>query len=42
MSKLFSKSFENADEIKSLEKTRASVVKLGNANVTKLVLEPGW
>ena len=42
MSSLVSKSFENADDVKSLDKTHAAVVKLGKANVTKLVLEPGW
>ena len=42
MTNMFRKSFEDADEVKTPDKTHASVVKLGNVNVTKLVLQPGW
>ncbi|MBH67259.1 MAG: cupin [Rhodospirillaceae bacterium] len=42
MTNLYKKSFDDADEIKSPPKTHAAVVKLGNINATKLVLEPGW
>ena len=42
MPNLFKKSFGDADEVKSPEKTRAEVVKLGNVNVTRLELQPGW
>ena len=42
MTNMFRKSFEDADEVKTPDKTHASVVKLGNVNVTKLILQPGW
>ena len=42
MPNLFEKSFGDADEVKPPEKTRAEVVKLGNVNVTRLELQPGW
>ena len=42
MPKMFKKSFSDADEVKSPEKTHAEVVKLGNVNVTRLELQPGW
>ena len=42
MPNLFKKSFGDADEVKSPEKTRAEVVKLGNVNVTRLEFQPGW
>lgn len=42
MPNLFTKSFNDADEMKSPEKTHAEVVQLGNVNVTRLELQPGW
>ena len=42
MPNLFVKSFKDADEVKTPDKTHASVVKLGNVNATKVVLQPGW
>lgn len=42
MPNLFTKSFNDADEVRSPEKTHAEVVKLGNVNVTRLELQPGW
>ena len=42
MPNLFTKSFNDADVVKSPEKTHAEVVKLGNVNVTRLELQPGW
>ena len=42
MYSLFKKSFDTPDDVKTPPKTHASVVKLGNINATKLVLEPGW
>ena len=34
--------FSNADEVKNPPKASVEVVKLGNVNASKLVLEPGW
>ena len=42
MPNLFVKSFKDADEVKAPDKTHAEVVKLGNVNATKVVLQPGW
>ena len=42
MPNLFVKSFKDADEVKTPDKTHAAVVKLGNVNATKVVLQPGW
>ena len=42
MPNLFLKSFKDADEVKTPDKTHAAVVKLGNVNATKVVLQPGW
>ena len=42
MTNMFRKSFEGADEVKTPDETHASVVKLGNVYVTKLILQPGW
>ena len=42
MPNLFVKSFRDADEVKTPDKTHAAVVKLGNVNATKVVLQPGW
>ena len=36
------KSFNDADEVKNPPKAKVQVVKLGNVNASKLVLEPGW
>ena len=42
MISMFAKSFDNADEIKTPPKAHVSVVKLGDMNASKMVLEPGW
>lgn len=42
MTNMFRKSFDDADEVKTPDKTHAAVVKLGTVNVTKLELQPGW
>ena len=42
MANLYSKNFENADEVKEPPKARVEIVKLGNVNATKLVVQPGW
>ena len=42
MTSMYSKSFDNADEIKTPPKAHVSVVKLGDMNASKMVLEPGW
>ena len=42
MPNLFVKSFKDADEVKTPDKPHAAVVKLGNVNATKVVLQPGW
>ena len=42
MSNLYSKNFDNADEVKTPPKARVDIVKLGNINASKLVLQPGW
>ena len=42
MANLHTKNFSNADEVKNPPKAKAEVVKLGNVNASKLVLEPGW
>ena len=42
MTSMYAKSFENADEIKTPPKAHVSVVKLGDMNASKMVLEPGW
>ena len=41
MDSLFSKSFDNPDEVKAPPKTQASIIKLGGITATRLVLEPG-
>ena len=41
MANLYSKNFNDADEVES-SKAKVQVVKLGNVNASKLVLEPGW
>ena len=42
MKNLFSKNFNNADEVKTPPKARVEIVKLGNVTASKLALEPGW
>ena len=42
MANLYSKNFSNADEVKEPPKARVEIVKLGNVNATKLVVQPGW
>ena len=42
MANLYAKNFSNADEVKNPPKAKVEVVKLGNVNASKLVLEPGW
>ena len=42
MANLYSKNFNDADEVKNPPKAQVQVVKLGNVNASKLVLEPGW
>ena len=42
MSNLYAKSFADADETKAPPKANVFVVKLGNLNASKMVLEPGW
>ena len=32
----------DADEVKNPPKAKVEVVKLGNVNASKLVLQPGW
>ena len=41
MSNLYSKNFDDADEVKTPPKARVDIVKLGNINASKLVLQPG-
>ena len=42
MSNLYSKNFDDADEVKTPPKARVDIVQLGNINASKLVLQPGW
>jgi hypothetical protein len=39
---MYAKSFNDPDETKAPPKAHVSVVKLGDMNASKLVLEPGW
>ena len=39
--RFYSKNFNDADEVKNPPKAKVEVVKLGNINASKLVLEPG-
>ena len=41
MTSMYKKSFEDADEVKKPPKEHLSVVKLGDSNASKLILEPG-
>ena len=36
------KNFNNADEVRTPDKTKAEVVELGNVTAMKITLEPGW
>ena len=42
MANLYAKNFSDADEVKNPPKAKVEVVKLGNVNASKLVLQPGW
>ena len=42
MKNLYAKNFDDADEVKNPPKAKAQIVKLGNVNASKIVLEPGW
>ena len=42
MANLYKKAFRDADEMKTPPKAHVSVVKLGDMNASKLILEPGW
>ena len=42
MNSMFTKSFDDADEVKTPPKTHAATVKLGDISATRVVLEPGW
>ena len=42
MPNLYSKSFNDPDEVKAPEKTNAAVVKLGNIAASRIELQPGW
>ena len=42
MDSMFTKSFDNADEVKTPPMTHAATIKLGDISATKIVLEPGW
>ena len=42
MDSMFTKSFDDADEVKTPPKTNAATVKLGDISATRVVLEPGW
>jgi hypothetical protein len=37
-----SKSFDNADEVRTPDKTRVEVVKLGAMQVSRFTMQPGW
>ena len=36
------KNFNNSDEVRTPDKTKAEVVELGNVTAMKITLEPGW
>ena len=42
MINLYAKIFSSAYEVKNPPKANVEVVKLGDVNASKLVLEPGW
>ena len=42
MQTIFSKNLNDEDEVKHPPKAKVEVVKLGNVNASKLVLQPGW
>ena len=36
------KNFNNADEVRTPDKTKVEVVELGNVTAMKITLQPGW
>ena len=42
MSSIVVKNFNNSDEVRTPDKTKAEVVELGNVTAMKITLEPGW
>ena len=42
MVNLYAKNFTDAYQVKTPPNSRVEVVKLGNVNVSKLVLDPDW
>ena len=42
MANLEKKSFDNPDELKEPEKTKASFVNFGTVAASKIILQPGW
>ena len=42
MSSIVVKNLNNADEVRTPDKTKAEVVELGNVTAMKITLEPGW
>ena len=42
MAKIGSKSFKNADEVRTFAKGKVEVVKLGDATIGRATFEPGW
>ncbi len=41
MKNLYAKNFNDADEVKTPPKAKAQILKLGNVNASKIVLEAG-
>jgi hypothetical protein len=39
---MFTKSFDNADETRTPDRTRVDVVRMGEAQAARMTLEPGW
>jgi hypothetical protein len=39
---MITKSFDDADEIRTPDKTRVEVVRLGDAQAARFTMEPGW
>tara|TARA_B100000700_G_scaffold206626_2_gene227122 strand:- start:881 stop:1249 length:369 start_codon:yes stop_codon:yes gene_type:complete len=42
MANLEKKSFDQPDELKTPEKTKAAVVNFGNVAASRVILQPGW
>jgi quercetin dioxygenase-like cupin family protein len=42
MAEMQTKSFNRADEVRSLDKTTVDVVRMGPATVARFTFEPGW